>query len=565
MTFLSLNLHNIFAMLEQMSVILVIAYLFTKLLFYYSFSLDTLGKKELLFLYFVFSILSILGTYFGMRIDGAIANTRAIGAVLAGLIGGPWLGLLVGLTSGIHRFFLGGFTALSCGLSTTVAGVIGGLVHLYLVRSFQQHRLLSPFVAWLTTIAAESIQMGIILLVARPFDQAVALVRIISLPMILANGIGAAIFVSIIGDQRKMHDDMGVIFSAKALKMAEKTVAILGRGFNMDTAKEVASVIRDETGVGAVAITDRDKVLAYVGLGSDHHRVGGKVSSAQTLKAIQEDRVVYADGGKKKWRCNLSDSCPLGSILCLPLRVDDELIGTINLLEPKDKLFLVTNKSLGEGITKLLSDQILHARYIEQKHLLTKSELQLVQAQINPHFLFNTLNTIVAIIRKDADRARHLLLHLSNFFRKNLNHTEELVTFEDELNHVNSYLVIEKARLEDKLQLKMEIDPSLLSIKMPVFTLQPIVENAIKHGISNILGQGFIRLSARRDNGSVVIIVEDNAGNFTERNQKGLGMDIVEKRIKNLFGEQYGLEISCIPQQNTVIAINIPETGCKDS
>jgi two-component system LytT family sensor kinase len=563
MDIFTFSFHNIFALLEQMSIILVIAYLLTKTLFFRSFQLHTLHKKQLVSLYLIFSVFSILGTYFGLRIHDAIANTRAIGAVLAGIIGGPPLGLAVGLTSGIHRFFLGGFTALSCGLSTTVEGLVGGLVHLYLVRTHQKHRLLSPVVAFTTTLVAECLQMIIILLVSDPYAQALALVRIIALPMILANSCGAAIFVSIIRDQRKMHDDLGVIFSAKALQMAEKILAVLGRGFTMDSAKDVASVIREETGVGAVAITDREKVLAFVGLGSDHHVIGGKISSFQTLQAIREDRIVYADGGEKKWRCNLSDGCPLGSILCVPLRVDNELIGTINLLEPKDKLFLVTNKSLGEGITKLLADQILYSRYIEQKDLLTKSELRLAQAQVNPHFLFNTLTTIIAIIRRDSDRARDLLLHLSNFFRKNLKHTKDLGTIEDELNHVNSYLIIEKARFEDRLQLEMDVDPSLLNLKIPVFTLQPIVENAIKHGISNILGQGLIRLSARREPGCVRITVEDNAGNFVERDKKGLGMNIVEKRIKNLCGEDNGLEISCVPNKSTVISIKLPEGGCK--
>lgn len=561
MNFSTFSFHNIFALLQQMSVILVIAYLFTKTLFFRSFQLNTLRRRQLISLYLVFSIFSILGTYFGLRIDDAIANTRAIGAVLAGIIGGPWLGLAVGLTSGAHRFLLGGFTATSCALSTTVEGVIGGLVHLYLVRTYQRHRLLSPAVAFLTTMVAECTQMAIILLLSRPFEQAVGLVRIIALPMILSNSAGAAIFVSIIRDQRKMHDDLGVIFSAKALKMAERTVAILARGFNMETAREVASVIREETGVGAVAITDREKVMAYVGLGSDHHLVGGRISSAETMQAINEDRIVYADGGEKKWCCNLSGGCPLGSILCVPLRLDNELIGSINLLEPKNKLFLVTNKSLGEGITKLLSDQILYSRYVEQKDLLTRSELRLAQAQINPHFLFNTLNTIIAIIRRDSERARDLLMHLSNFFRKNLKQTGDMVTLEDEINHIQSYLIIEKARFEDKLQLEMDIDPDLLSLKIPVFTLQPIVENAIKHGISNNIGPGVIRLGAMRNSGCVRITVEDNAGNFVEGDGKGLGMNIVEKRIKNLCGEAYGLEIDCVPQKSTVIAITLPSGG----
>lgn len=563
MDLLTFSFNNIFALLQQMSVFLMIAYLFTKSPFFSSFRTNVLHWPQLLLLYLIFTIFSILGTYFGLPINDAIANTRAIGAVLAGIIGGPLLGGAVGLTAGLHRFSLGGFTAFSCGLSTTAEGLIGGLVHVYLVRRYQQQKLLSPGVAFMTTLVAEIVQMIIILIFSKPFSEALALVRIISLPMILANSTGAAIFVSIIRDQRKMYDELSVTFSAKALKMAEKTVSILGRGFNMETAREVAEVIQEETGVGAVAITDKEKVLAFVGVGDDHHQVGQKISSSQTLKAIHEDRIVYADGGEKKWRCRLSDQCPLGSVLSVPLRVDNELIGTINLFEPKNKLFLVTNKTLGEGITKILSDQILYGHYIEQKNLLTTAELQLARAQVNPHFLFNTLNTIVAITRKDADRARELLMHLSNFFRKNLKRTEDLSTLEEEVNHIHSYLIIEKARFENKLQFQMDIDESLLSLKLPVFTLQPIIENAIKHGISNILGQGLIRLSARRESNCVRITVEDNGGNFEERGRKGLGMNIVEKRIQNLCGENHGLEISCIPQESTVITITIPENGCR--
>lgn len=564
MDLLTFSFNNIFALLQQMSVFLVIAYLFTKSPFFRSFHIHTLRSKQLFLLYFIFSIFSILGTYFGLPINDAIANTRAIGAVLAGIIGGPLLGGAVGLTAGLHRFSLGGFTALSCGISTTAEGLIGGLVHVYLVRRYQQHRLLSPMVAFATTLIAEISQMVIILIFSEPFNEAYALVRIIALPMILANSTGAAIFVSIIRDQRRMYDELSITFSAKALKMAEKTVSILGRGFNMETAREVASVIQEETGVGAVAITDREKVLAFIGDGSDHHLVGQKISSNQTQKAIRENRIIYADGGKKKWRCNLSSTCPLGSVLSVPLRVDNKVVGTINLFEPKNKLFLVTNKTLGEGITNLLSDQILYAHYIEQKNLLVRAELKLVQAQINPHFLFNTLNTIIAVIRKDADQARDLLMHLSNFFRKNLKRTGDISTLGEEINHVHSYLVIEKARFADRLQLEMDIDPSLLALKLPIFTLQPIVENAIKHGLSNMLDQGVIRICAKREGALVLIIIEDNAGSFEERNEKGLGMNIVEKRIKNLYGNKHGIEIECVPQEKTTITITIPERGCRE-
>jgi two-component system, LytTR family, sensor kinase len=564
MDLLTFSLDNIFALLQQMSVFLVIAYLFTKSPFFKSFRLDTLRWRQFVILYVIFTGFSILGTYFGLPIKDAIANTRAIGAVLAGILGGPLLGGAVGFSAGLHRYFLGGFTAASCGLSTTVEGLIGGMVHLYLVRKYKRQLLLSPVVAFFATVFAEIMQMSIIVLMAKPYDDAIALVRIIALPMILANSTGAAIFVSIIRDQRKMYDELSVAFSAKALKMAEKTVPILGRGLNKETAREVATVLREETGVGAVAITDRENVLSFVGIGDDHHQVGHKISSLETLRAIRENRIVYADGGEKKWKCNKKESCPLGSVLSVPLRVDNELVGTINLFEPKNKLFLVTNKTLGEGITKLLSDQILYSRYIEQKNLLTRAELKLVQAQVNPHFLFNALNTIIAILRNDTGRARELLLHLSKYFRQNLKRTGDIATLEEEIDHVHSYLFIEKARFQDKLKLEMDVDESLLSLKIPIFTLQPIVENAVKHGISTILSNGIIKLSAKRHLEHVKITIEDNAGKFISRDQKGLGMEIVEKRIRNLCGNDFGLTIDCQPDQKTAITITLPQNGCQE-
>jgi two-component system LytT family sensor kinase len=553
------SLKNIFALLQQMAVFLVVAYLFTKSPVFRTFSIGRLRPGQMWGLYAVFSAFSIMGTYFGLPIQDAIANTRAIGAVLAGFVGGPVLGGAVGLTAGIHRYTLGGFTAFSCGVSTTMEGILGGLFHYYMIRTRRQHWLMSPLAAFAVTFLAEVIQMIIILIISKPYAQALALVQVIAVPMILANSCGAAIFISIFRDQKKMFDKLGVTFSRKALHFADKTLAILDKGFNLETAKELADVIHKETGVGAVAITDRNKILAFKGMGDDHHLSGIPISSRQTLQAIEENRVIYVDGVKKLWQCRLSESCPLGSVLSVPLRLGDEVIGAINLFEPKDKVFLVINKSLGEGITNLLSSQLLYSRYREQKNLLMSAEFKLIQAQINPHFLFNALNTVIAILRKDKNRARELLLHLSNFFRKNLKRRKDVTTLEDELNHINSYLIIEKARFEDTLSLEIDIAPSFYGVRLPVFTLQPLIENAIKHGVSTMVAPGVIKLSAGLTNGSVCIDIEDNAGTCGEWNANGLGMKIVEKRIKNLYGEKFGLDVHCVPNERTRVRIMLPE------
>ncbi len=553
-----------FALIQEMSVFLVIGYLFSKSPAFKALAGETLRRRQKIMLYVIFSIISILGTYFGLPIRDAVANTRAIGAVLAGIIGGPLLGTAVGFTAGLHRYFVGGFVAAPAMLATTVEGLIGGLVHFYLMRRNRSEKIFDPRIAFATTFFSELVHMAIIAGMGRPLEDSLALVRIIAIPMITANALGTSLFMSIIRDQKSMYDKLSVLFSARAFKIAERSLGVLGRGFNKETARELARIIHDESGVGAVAITDTKKLLAFEGIGSDHHLVDGPIASGLTQKAMDSNEVILVDGVRHPYRCSLSPDCILTSVLIVPLHIDDEVIGTIKLYEPKNKLFLNMNRTLGEGIANLLSDQLLRYRYEEQKNLLVTSELKLIQAQINPHFLFNALNTIMAITRKDAGRARQLLLHLSNFFRKNLKRSSELASIEEELDHVNSYLKIEKARFEDKLQVSLDVAPELRQLKIPTFTLQPIIENAIKHGVSAMLEQGVVKLSVRRDSQSLTIEIEDNAGTYSEKaNDGGLGMNIVDKRIKNLCGGQYGITASCVPEERTLITITFPKQGCQ--
>lgn len=549
----------LFRLTQAMSVFVVIAYLYSKSPLFKSLTADSIRTRDRIYLYLVFSSLSILGTYLGVPVQDAIANTRAIGPVLAGIIGGPLLGMAVGLTGGLHRYSLGGFTAFSCGLATTLAGTLGGIVHLYLYRTNRSELAFDPKIAFLTALSVEILEMVIILLISRPYAQAVALVQVIAGPMILSSAVGAALFMSIIRDQKNMIDRIAAVSSAKAFKIAERTLNILARGINGETAVALAKIIHQETGVGSVAITDKEKVIAFVGQGSDHHKPGNPIASMFTKTAISDNKVIFADGTNERYHCPLSDACPMNSVLVVPLHIDNDVIGTIQLFEPQNRRFLNMNKTLGEGITRLLSNQLLLSRYEMQKNLLVQSELKLLQAQVNPHFLFNSLNTIIAILRIDAARCKDLLIHLSNFFRKNLKRGSDLSTLAEELDQVNSYLQIEKARFDDRLMVDIDIDRSLLNVILPTFTLQPLVENAFKHGISNTIGQGIARIKAFREDGRALIEIEDNAGIFHEKEtDDGHGIKIVDRRLKSHFGSDSGVSIFCVPNEVTRVTVKIP-------
>ncbi|MEE9710416.1 sensor histidine kinase [Aeromonas caviae] len=549
----------VLSLLQQMSVSLVIAYLFSKSPLLRPLANYSVRLPHKVLIYVIFSCFCILGTYVGLDIDDAIANTRAVGAVLGGLLGGPLVGFLVGLTGGLHRYTLGGFTDLACAISTTCEGLLGGLVHWRLMRAGRVNDLFAPRVAFFTTFVAEIMQMVIILLVATPFDKSLLLVRTIATPMILANSCGAALFISMIRDQQRMYEKFSRVFSAKALTIANRTVGIMSQGFTPEASGKIAHIVQEETGVGAVAITDTDKILAFIGTGEDHHKPGTPITSAITLQAIAQNKVQFADGNSQPYRCSISPQCQLGSVLVIPLQGDEGVIGTIKLYEPKKRLFLKINHTLGEGIANLLSQQLLAGRLEQQQRLLVQSELKLVQAQINPHFLFNTLNTISAITRRDPGRARELLLHLSRFFRNNLKRQSGLTTLREEQEHCLSYLEIEQARFGERLTVINEIPLHLAEVQLPSFTLQPLIENAIKHGICSLLGEGRLRLFARETPEVITLCVEDNAGAWQPSGQgDGLGMSLVDKRLKSAFGERYGIDVQWEPEQWTRVSLTLP-------
>ncbi|MGS0825849.1 LytS/YhcK type 5TM receptor domain-containing protein [Shewanella sp. 0m-8] len=548
---------------QQMSLYMVIVYLVSKTPLFKVFTEAATRLPHKVYIYFIFSGFCIMATYFGEQTNDAIANTRAMGAVLGGLLGGPVTGFLVGLTGGLHRYSMGGFTDLACAISTTLEGLSAGLFSYYLRKIGHQELIYSPLMVCIITFAAEVMQMLVILSVAKPFGDAWILVEQIALPMLLINSIGAALFMSIIRDQKAMYDKMSSVFSTQSLRIAERSVGILSTGFNEETSKQVAQIVKQETQVGAVAITDTDKLLAFIGIGDDHHIAGTPISSKMTQDAIEQDKVMFADGVNMPYSCSISGNCQLGSCLVIPLRSDAKVIGTIKLYEPKKKLFLNINRTLGEGLGRLLSNQILYGRFAAQQNLLVQSELKLLQAQVNPHFLFNALNTIAAIIRRDPATARQLIQNLSQFLRINLKRTTGLISIADELEHIDSYLTIEKARFIDKLTVNIDIPEPLLHHKLPAFTLQPIIENAVKHGTSNMLEPGVITVTGERlADDTILLSVTDNAGLYQPKtNSEGLGMNIVDKRIQNMFGAQFGINAQFEPNKFTTISIHLPIIG----
>ncbi len=205
-------------------------------------------------------------------------------------------------------------------------------------------------------------------------------------------------------------------------------------------------------------------------------------------------------------------------------------------------------------------------RLLESKErLLVQARLSALSSQINPHFLFNTLNTVSSLIRTRPEEARRVVHRLSSILRRLLRKTDSFAPLRDELQFIDDYLSIEMVRFGDNLKVVKEIDSNILDSQIPAMILQPLVENSIRHGLANKLQGGQIRLAARKaEHGRVLLIVEDDGVGIEEAKlatlleQAGIGVSNVNERLHVLFGDNYRLSVDSQPGQGTRTEIDIP-------
>ena len=553
----------LWGLLTKVSIIIVIAYLFSNTsVFNKTINNEHYLIKDKILLSIFFGGIGIIGTYSGIPYMGAIVNNRVIGVVIGGLIGGPLVGFMAGLIAGGHRFLIdiGGFTALSCGISTILEGVIAGYFSSYYYNADNKVSF-----AFLTGLIAESVQMLVIILVARPLKDAIVLVEKIAIPMILVNSIGISIIIAIIQNIRSQNDAQAAFRAQMALKIANKTLPYLSKGLTIDAANKTVHIIYEMANVNAVSITDNERILAHIGDGSDHHLSGDLLHTQLTKEVLEtgEYKIAYS---KETIACD-NPKCVLKSAIIAPLIIENQTIGSLKLYNSKNYEIKQVDLELVLGLASLFSTQIKLSKIENQSKLLAKAELRALQAQINPHFLFNALNTINSLIRIDPSDARKQLVNLAEYFRHNLNLIEDKVPLEKELNQIKSYLEIEKARYRNNLEIEYEIDADL-SYEVPPIIVQPIIENSIKHGIFEMKDKGKIKISFKEDDHYLHIEVHDNGIGIKDETieeilsgtycSDSIGIVNIHKRLINMYGEENGLKIFSILSEGTTVKISIP-------
>lgn len=553
------------ALAERLSVIVTVAFLMTRSQVFRRFLRSQITQRETLSLILIFGIFSTAGTYSGISIHGALANTRAIGAVSAGLLGGPLVGLGAGMIAGLHRYLVyGGFTGLACAVSTIMEGLLGGLVY-RLARDKASDWRVGIGVG----VLAEVLQMVIILLLARPFDEAWSLVKIIAVPMMVVNGLGVGLFLVIVKSVYMEEEQIAALQAQNVLHIADLTLPYFRTGLNLESAQKAAQCIHTMAHVAAVAITDTEHIIAYVGLGGDHHFCGQPILTEATHKALQTGKPIQAIS---ETEINCQDPlCPLRSAIIVPLRQGEKTIGVLKLYRAQ-RGKSVMDLTLAEGLGKIFSTQLELADLEHQKELRVAAEIRALQAQIQPHFLFNTLNTIVSLVRTQPEKAREVLVFLGEFLRHNLRQGVAFHSVREECEHVQAYLAIEEARFNDKLQVNMDIEAGTEEFLIPPLVLQPLVENAVRHGLLPNENGGTVSLHVHKNGDSLDILVHDDGSgissfklrdileeNQDERAETGLGLKNVHRRLLGLYGQ--GLLIESTLGKGTRISFRVPTSG----
>lgn len=576
-------LHLLPMMLEKVGIIVIVAYLLSHMKSFRQIVQNEHTMSEKIKLILLFGTFGIISNYTGVEIsqtnihqvgwvseigaDSALANTRVMGIIIGGLLGGPVVGIGAGLLASVHRFLLGGFTAFSCSISTILAGIVAG----YLGRK-RKHvgKKITVSFAVIIGMTLEAIQMLIILVAAKPFEQAWALVQVIGLPMIFLNGFGTLLFMFMIQSIKLDEERTRANQTNQAFYIADQTLPFFRQGLNSHSCKEISEIMLKLSNADAVAITNDHQILAHIGAASEHHLPSTKPVTGLTMKVLERGEIVIART-KKEISC-YHRNCPLEAAIVLPLRVKSEIVGTLKMYYTDAEKLDQVQQQLAEGLANLFSTQLELAEAERQAKLLKDAEIKALQVQIHPHFLFNSLNTILALCRTDAEKARTLLLELSSFFRSNLQGARQmLIPLEKELENVKAYLSLEQTRFPNKFFIVFQIEPIGDKVLIPPFTLQPLVENAVNYGLPRRGVKGKILIRIYSENNKLHIIVADNGKGISKDKIEQLGKQVVNsakgngtaiynisERLKGIYSGQASFTIKSQMDNGTTVTISIP-------
>ncbi len=490
--------------------------------------------------------------YFRLDDDVSLANTRVLTIGVAGLVGGTFCRSICWR---YFRYFQSVYGWGGCTSLSYLIYIYRYNCWLFWLTSSKTQTLPSIAKSAMIGIVMEMIQMLSILTFSHDKAYAVDLISLIALPMIIVNSVGTAIFMSIIISTLKQEEQMKAVQTHDVLQLMNQTLPYFKEGLNRESAQQIAMIIKNLMKVSAVAITSKNEILSHVGAGSDHHIPTNEILTSLSKDVLKSGKLKEVHT-KEEIGCS-HPNCPLRAAIVIPLEMHGSIVGTLKMYftNPNDLTFV--ERQLAEGLANIFSSQIELGEAETQSKLLKDAEIKSLQAQVSPHFFFNSINTISALVRINSEKARELLLELSYFFRANLQGSKQhTITLDKELSQVRAYLSLEQARYPGRFNININVEDKYRDVLVPPFLIQILVENAIKHAFTNRKQGNDIDVSVIKETATHVrIIVQDNGQGISKDKMHLLGETSVESesgtgsalenlnlRLKGLFGKSAALQ-----------------------
>ena len=335
----------------------------------------------------------------------------------------------------------------------------------------------------------------------------------------------------------------------------------LGDGLTPQGASKAAKHLRAMLGTQAIALCDNASTLAWDGAGA-HHR---EQVSRHASEVLTSGRTVVLDA--KEVACG-DPNCPIRTAVLAPVISDDRVVAALGAYGPSASAGLA--RATAE-VARWVSTQVELAELGRQRTRAMEAELRALRAQISPHFIYNSLAAIASFVRTDPDRARELLLEFADFTRYSFRRGGAFTTLAEELGNIERYLALEQARFGDRLQISLLVAPEVLSVAVPFLAIQPLVENAVRHGLESKEGVGHVSITASDQGPEAEIVVEDDgigsdpevmrrilAGD-QEGDSDSVGLGNVDGRLRQVYGDDYGLVVETAPGAGTKVTFRVPK------
>ena len=332
-------------------------------------------------------------------------------------------------------------------------------------------------------------------------------------------------------------------------------------GLTPSSAGKAVRHLRTLVGAVGLTIADAERCLAFDGRGSHH----GDQFTAAAQRSVQARRPVVLDGSDLP--CDRMDCVVRGAVV-VPLTAADGL-ATAALVAIADEQPAPGLVQATQEAARWAGSQLALAELDSSRERLARAEVRALRAQISPHFIYNALTAIASFVRTDPERARELILEFAEFTRYSFRAHGEFTTLAEELRSIDRYLTIERARFGDRLQVRLQIAPEVLPVTLPFLCLQPLVENAVRHGLSRKPGVGMVSIEARDAGAECHITVEDDGvgmdpevfapGRPETDDGQHVGLTNVDERLRSVFGDRFGLVVETAPGEGTKVSMRVPK------